>query len=248
MGKRPRGPRTPAKEAARRARQAEIHAARDAARAADLAANPRPSRAVRLDLGLPPEANDELPEAEPEGQQLGEAETSGEEAATDAGWQPARLAWAADLVAAADAEEEQLEEGQPQEESGEAAGDLGEAEENEGCGGAAASSGAAAAASSSGEAAAEDVSLSSEGVSVGDLDSVCDFSESEQEEKVPEAYLIDICNNGSICGTVSRTNRSSQETHRESKQARSGASSRTCESGGSAATCPCSGHAAWGWH
>ena len=247
MGKRPRGPRHPAKEAARRARQAEIHAARDAARAADLAANPRPSRAVRLDLGLPPEANDELPEEQPEGHQLGEAETSGEEAATDAGWQPARLAWAADLVAAADVEA-QLEEAHLEEEGGEAAGDLGEAEENEGCGGAAASSGAAAAASSSGEAAAEDVSLSSEGVSVGDLDSVCDFSESDQEEKVPEAYLIDICNNGSLCGTVSRTNRSSQETHRESKQARSGASSRTCESSGSAAAGPCSGHAAWGWH
>ena len=159
--------------------------------------------------------------AEPEGQQLGEAETSGEEAAT--GWQPERLAWAADLVAAADVEA-QLEE---QQEGGEAAGDLGEAEEDTGRGEAAASSGAAAAAGSSGEAAAEDVSLSSEGVSVGDIDSVCDFSESDKEEKVPEAYLIDICNNGSISGTVSRTNRSSQETHRESEQARSGACSRT---------------------
>ena len=226
MGKRARGPRNPVKEAARRARQAEIHAARDAARAADLAANPRPSRAVRLDLGLPPEANDELPEAEPEGQQLGEAETSGEEAATDAGWQPARLAWAADLVAAADVEA-QLEE---QREGGEAADDdLVEDEEDTGRGEAAASSsGAAAAAGSSGQAAAEDVSLSSEGVSVGDIDSVCDFSESDQEEKVPEAYLIDICNNGSLSGTVSRTNRSSQETHRESEQARSGACRRAC--------------------
>ena len=245
MGKRPRGPRHPAKEAARRARQAEIHAARDAARAADLAANPRPSRAVRLDLGLPAEANDELPEEQPEGQQLGEAETSGEEAATDAGWQPARLAWAADLVAAA-AVEAQLEEQHLEEEGGEAAGDLGEAEEDEGCGGAAASSGAAAAASSSGEAAAEDVSLSSEGVSVGDLDSVCDFSESDHEEKVPEAYLIDVCSNG-FSRTVSGVDRSSQEAYRKPKQARSGTPSGTCQSGSSAAG-PRSGHAAWCWH
>ena len=223
MGKRARGPRNPEKEEARRARQAEIHAARDAARAADLAANPRPSRAVRLDLGLPPEVEIGGEEAaHPEGQQLGEAESSGEEAA--AGWRPARLAWAADLVAAADVEV-QLEELR---EGGEAADDdLVEDEEDTGRGEAAASSGAAAAAGSSGQAAAEDVSLSSEGVSVGDIDSVCDFSESDKEEKVPEAYLIDICNNGSLSGTVSRTNRSSQETHRESEQARSGACSRT---------------------
>ena len=159
--------------------------------------------------------------AEPEGQQLGEAETSGEEAA--AGWQPARLAWAADLVAAADVEAqlEELHEG-----GGAADDDLVEDEEDTGRGEAAASSGAAAAAGSSGQAAAEDVSLSSEGVSVGDIDSVCDFSESDKEEKVPEAYLIDICNNGSLSGTVSGTNRSSQETHRESEQARSGACRR----------------------
>ena len=233
MGKRPRGPRHPAKEAARRARQAEIHAARDAARAADLAANPRPSRAVYLDLGLAAEAYelpeeqpaDELPEEQPEDEQLEEEQLEEEQLG--------------------DAEEEQLEEEQLEEESGEAAGDLGEAEENEGCGEAAASSGAAAAASSSGEAAAEDVSLSSEGVSVGDLDSVFDSSESDHEQKVPEAYLIDVCNGFSRA--VARIDRPGEEAYRKPKQARSGTPSGTRQSGSSAAG-PRGGHAAWCWH